>query len=206
MIRRLVLGIIAICLLAGVDVPVRVYPAVTFSSATAAFGVGSVGVPSSPMAITVSNIGLVPVAFSTGITGTNGADFAISGNNCGGSIAPSATCQISIVFTPSTTNDELASLDLTNLTSSSIYSLALTGGAGTLTVTLTPSTVRIFVNQTAGAILSAITAAWSDGRPFVGTLTITSDPDGLCQVSGSNVVLAQNALVEGVSTCTVTAQ
>lgn len=201
--------VLALCLLAtpalAVDIPIHVHQAVTFSLATASFGTGSVGVPSAPLPITVSNIGTVAVPFTAGISGTNAADFAISSNNCAGSVAAGSTCQISIVLTPSITGEETASLDLT-ATSGRVYSVALHGGAGTLTVTLTPSTASVSSTQPVGAILSKITTSWSDGHIFTGSFSITTDPAGLCRISGTNVVLARAVTSTDVGSfiCTVT--
>lgn len=54
------------------------------------------------LAVTVSNAGAVPVLYTgASISGTNAADFTITGNNCVGYITPPANCAISVSFTPS---------------------------------------------------------------------------------------------------------
>lgn len=188
-------------------VRVRVNPAVRFTPTSYVFPAQSIGVPSNPATFTVQNIGAVSVPITAGITGTNAADFSISGNTCGVSIAAGASCQISLVFTPSTSSAESATLTLTAGGTGHLYTMALSGG-GSLSLILSPSSIDVLDHQTLGITLSTATVAWSDGSPFTGSLTVAVDPANLCQISGNNVILKRTVSPsdDGTFTCTIRAQ
>jgi hypothetical protein len=54
--------------------------------------------PSAPVTFTVRNVGTIPVDFRRFVLIDK--EFAISENRCSGSLAPGATCQIDVVFSP----------------------------------------------------------------------------------------------------------
>src|SRR5262249_36241048 len=73
---------------------------VSLAPATLTFAPQVVGTTSASQQVTLTNTGLVPVTPATlSFTGANASDFAQS-NTCGSSLAVSATCQISVSFTP----------------------------------------------------------------------------------------------------------
>ncbi len=207
--NRILTGLVALFLgvqpAGGVDVPVHVNPALVFSPATGAFGAVSVGNPSSPLVITVANNGPTALAFSAALSGTDAADFSIDSNNCPGSLSSGASCQISVIFTPSISGDETALLTL-SVGGGHTYPMTLLGGAATLSITLTPSLAKIPDNQLGGVILSTATVTWSDGAPFTGSLSISADAANLCQASGLTVVLKRtlSSADDGSFACTVT--
>jgi hypothetical protein len=68
----------------------------------------------------------------------------------------------------------------------------------TLSVTVTPANPIILANSPIGTVVATITAAWSDGNPFTGTLTFTTpynNDNNLFALSGNNLIL--NASVSG---------
>jgi len=63
------------------------------------------------------------------VTGTNASDFA-QADTCGSSVAASANCTIAVMFTPSVTGTEAASLSIADNSSGSPQTVPLSG-AGT---------------------------------------------------------------------------
>src|SRR3989442_751309 len=105
--------------------PPPTYPAVTGTVATppprtlpatsSAFGNQRVGTTSAAQNLTLTNNGGTPLNLtSITITGAQAADFAFAaGNTCptgAGSVAPGASCTISISFTPAATGARTATV------------------------------------------------------------------------------------------------
>lgn len=64
--------------------------------------------------MTLTNTGTATLNItSIAITGSASADFGET-NNCGASLAPSASCTINITFTPSKANTRAANLQMTD--------------------------------------------------------------------------------------------
>jgi fibronectin type 3 domain-containing protein len=91
---------------------------------------------SAAQTVTLSNTGNAPLSItSLAFTGTNASDFDQS-NTCGSSLAAGANCTIVVMFTPSVTGTEAASLSVSDNASGSPQSVPLSG-AGTHDVILT---------------------------------------------------------------------
>ena len=75
---------------------------VTFSPASVLFpGAVTQGSSSNPITLTLTNTGGTPLHLvSTAGGGNNAPDFAFGSTNCSGTIAPNASCTISVTFTP----------------------------------------------------------------------------------------------------------
>jgi hypothetical protein len=87
----------------------------------------AVGVQSSPQPITVHNAGTATVSLTAfTFTGGAAADYSISTNTCGATIAAGASCSVSIVFTPSAVGTRHANFNVKN-----------NGGGGSSVATLT---------------------------------------------------------------------
>jgi hypothetical protein len=107
----------------------------SFSPTSLAFGNQPVGMTSSVQAVTLSNTGNAPLSIaSLALTGTNASDFDQS-NTCGSSLAAGANCTIVVMFTPSVTGTEAASLSISDNSSGSPQTVSLSG-AGTHDVIL----------------------------------------------------------------------
>jgi hypothetical protein len=105
-------------------------PIVSLSPASLAFGNQPVDMTSSAQTVTLSNTGNATLSIgSLALAGTNASDFDQS-NTCGSSLAPSANCTIALMFTPSVTGTEAASLSITDNASGSGQTVPLSG-AGT---------------------------------------------------------------------------
>jgi hypothetical protein len=76
-------------------------PVPTISAPCFAFNAQTLGKTSRPLVTTLSNLGPGNLTISSiAITGANASEFA-QVNNCGSSLAPGASCTISVTFTAS---------------------------------------------------------------------------------------------------------
>jgi len=104
-------------------------PAVMLGPATLAFGNVVVKTKSSPATLTVTNTGNFALVISrVAISGPNKGDFTITSANCqNGTLAPGASCQVTIVFRPSVSGNELATVGIADDAPNSPQSASLTG-------------------------------------------------------------------------------
>jgi trimeric autotransporter adhesin len=104
-----------------------------------------IGTMSGAQSEMLTNTGSSEVVISNiALTGTNAADFSQS-NKCGSSLAAGANCTINVTFTPSQPGPRSASITITDNTTGSPQSVALTG-TGVVSgpnATLLPATVSI---------------------------------------------------------------
>ena len=136
-------------------------PAVTITPASPVmFPSTAQGVASAPVVVTVTNSGNAALNISAvAITGANAGDFAVATNTCtSGAIAATASCTISITFTPTAVGLRQAGLQITDNAVGSPQLVALSGmgtsssGNG-LAVTITPAKL-IFAGSTQGTTSS----------------------------------------------------
>jgi hypothetical protein len=121
-------------------------PVVSLSTTSLAFGNVPVDTESSYQGFTLTNTGGSPLTISSvALTGTNKAQFLISGNTCPASLAPGANCAIHLHFYPQVTGAVVAALTITDNASGSPQSVALTGTgttpAATFTINPPPPTI-----------------------------------------------------------------
>ena len=127
------------------------------------FGNSAIGVASPPMTATLENAGQSNLTIS-GVTVT--PNFAISANNCTGTLAPQATCTISVTFTPPSAgffSGTLTIADNDPIGGQQIVTMAGTGATGPQ-LRLTPPTLN-FGNQPVNSL----------SAPQTVTLTSTGD-------------------------------
>ena len=87
-------------------------PAASLSSYAVAFGSQSVATTSPPANVVLTNTGSGSLTISSiAIGGAHAADFART-TNCGATLAPAASCQIDVTFTPSAPGARNATLDV----------------------------------------------------------------------------------------------
>jgi chitodextrinase len=158
--------------------PVTPSPLVTFSSANVVFGNQATGTSSPSQNVTMTNTGAASLTISRiAVTGVNSADFAAT-NDCGTSLAPAASCTISITFTPTTTGTRGAAVAVTDNGPLSPQTINLTGtGAG---FSVAPRvTVLTYTMTQAFTVVSGIgTIVWSvdgvaGGSSASGTISST---------------------------------
>lgn len=94
------------------------------------FGPQTVGLASGPLSVTVTNTGSGNVAMGAlSVGGTNAGDFAAA-TSCAGTLAPGASCSVSVGFTPGAVGDRSASVTLASSASNAPIVFAV-GGTGT---------------------------------------------------------------------------
>jgi len=111
-------------------------PNATLSATSLTFATQPVGTTSPAQSITLSNYGEQPLSVFFTIIGADPGDFAET-NTCESSVAPGATCTISVTFTPTGINGRSASLSITDNAPGNPQTIALSG-VGTV-VELNPS-------------------------------------------------------------------
>src|SRR2546426_875522 len=119
-------------------------PTATLSATSSAFGEQRVGTTSPAQSVTLTNNGGAPLNLtSITITGAQAADFAFAaGNTCptgAGSVAPGASCTISVSFTPLAPGARAAAVNITNDAVGSPQSVSLAGTGIAPAVTLAPA-------------------------------------------------------------------
>jgi hypothetical protein len=73
-----------------------------------------VGSASSPLTVTLSNGNAVPIAINGAtISGKEAADYSLDASACGSSLEANSSCAIATTFTPSTTGERGAMLEIT---------------------------------------------------------------------------------------------
>jgi hypothetical protein len=97
---------------------------VSVSPSSLSFGNVTAGSTSPAKLVTVSNGQTVPVAF-TNISAAG--DFVVTGNTCGASIGPGASCVISVAFAPAALGARNGTLTIAHDAPASPQSVALTG-------------------------------------------------------------------------------
>jgi hypothetical protein len=127
------------------------------------YGTGqSIGNTSAPQAATFTNYGTTSIVLG-GVSVS--ASFSVQSNSCGSSLAPGATCSVSVVFTPTTAGT--SSGNLTLIAAGMPINVPVTGAAPVSGVTLKASATTVTL-----------------GAPV--TLTWTSTPGASCTATGGD--------------------
>ncbi len=168
---------------------------------------------SSPQVVTLSNTGQGPLNI-TSITlgGTNPGQFTQS-NNCGTTLAPSASCQISVSFSPITAGSKTAMLTIVSndpknpsLVVQPITGTAVASNPGVSPSSLTfsaavgaisPAQTITITNVTAASISFNATSAFALGGTNPAQFSFTLTPGSPCNNGG---------VLPGNSSCTVAVQ
>ena len=150
------------------DLPTGAIPLVSFSSYAVAFQAQAVGTTSSPITVTLTNIGSA---------GLNLTGFSLSGNefmqtnNCPPTLAATASCTVSLTFAPSASGNHAGTLTLTDNAYDSPEVVQLVGNIPTPAVSLVQPTMA-FPNIAVGAVFGPQSATLiSSGT---GSLTVTN--------------------------------
>ena len=157
----------------------------------------TMGQTSSVQTVTLTNTGTGLAALDTFVvSGAAASDFAIAANTCGNVIGSTASCTVTISFTPTATGLRSASLHLT-----SAISVVLTGNAASVaSIALTPSTLTFAstaINQTATAQTLTVTNSGGTAATLA-TPTVTG-------LNASDFVISGNTCgnaIAAASTCT----
>jgi uncharacterized repeat protein (TIGR01451 family) len=102
-------------------------PVDTLSPATLNFGSLATGTTSPAQSVTVTNSGSAALVISSiSLTGTNGTDFAKS-NTCVTTLAPAASCIVSVTLTPAATGVRMGILSVADNAAGSPHVVSLSG-------------------------------------------------------------------------------
>jgi uncharacterized repeat protein (TIGR03803 family) len=114
----------------------RVFPAITFSTASLNFGSQALNETSVAKTVTLTNTGGNTVDISSITTSTS---FEVSSNTCEATLAVGAKCRVSVIFGPGVSGNQTGVLTFTDNAFNSPQTVALTG-TGVIPVALTPPT------------------------------------------------------------------
>ncbi len=180
-------------------------PGVSFSPSSYAFSPSqTVGAASAVENITLTNSGNANLTgISVGITGTNSGDFAQT-NTCGsnGTLAPNATCTISVTFTPSAVGARSASVSVTDNAAGSPQTVPLSGTGVSGQISLSPSNLT-FPSTPIGSTSSAQTVTVTNTGTGSFTITSSSPPAGADPGDFAETSTCSGTLAAG-SSCTIT--
>jgi hypothetical protein len=143
-------------------------PAASFSPASLAFASTIVGASSAMQGITLKNTGTAALTLS-GITigGANATSFSQT-NNCGTSLAISASCTVTVTFKPASAGALSASLNFADNAANSPQAVALSGTGNAPAVSLSPVSLAF-----ASTIVSASSATQGITLKNTGTAALT---------------------------------
>lgn len=168
-------------------------PAVSLSATGLTFASQTVGSPSSPESVTVSDSGNGTLVFaSIAVTG----DYAQT-NNCGTSVSPSGSCTINVTFTPSASGTRTGTLTLTDNASTSPQTVSLTGTGAASTVSLSTSSLTFPIQIMVGT--PSISQSVTLNNTGTAALTIAS----IMPSSGFSETDNCDASVSGGGSCTI---
>ena len=174
-------------------------PVAILSPTTLTFATQLVGTTSAVQSVTLNNYGTAAVGItSVGFTGTDPGDFSQT-KTCGSSVAPGASCTISITFKPAQSGSRTAMLSITDNSPGSPQNVSLTG-TGTA-VELNPATLSFGVVQVGQSknLSTTLTNAGSTTLNFSSITATGSDTDEFSQTSTCGSSLGAG------KTCTITA-
>jgi hypothetical protein len=166
-------------------------PSITLAPASLAFGNQVINITSAAKTITLTNPGSGTLTISSiQSAGANAAEFTQT-NTCGATVAAGGSCTISVKFAPVTAGAKAASITVTDNSSGSPHSVALTG-TGILPFTATPSPLA-FGNQGVGSTSAAKTVTLTNNSSVAVTISSTV-------ISGANSTdFAKSATTCGAS-------
>ena len=127
------------------------------SPSSISWGTVAVGNAGGQKVATLTNSGSSAITIdSIGLTGTNAGDFAVFSKTCGSTLAASASCTANIIFKPTASGTRTATLNFTDSAGNSPQQIALTGGSGgsTGSVTASPASISFGTVQTSSTSAS----------------------------------------------------
>ena len=157
------------------------------------FGTESVGTTSAPQTTTLTNSGTTTLTLtSETIVGTGAADYAITANTCGTSLAVGASCSVTMTLTPSAIGTRSAVLAFTDSAQNSPQNVALTGVGSSSALSLTPASLAYTTQLINTSSASQAATLTNTGSVTVSITSIaTSGP--YSQTNNCGTSLAANA-------------
>ncbi len=166
-------------------------PIASFNAPQLDFGNQLVGSPNPPQIGILTNAGTAALTVSgIAITGANASDFSQS-NDCPlspATLAPQATCQITVNFAPSIPGAESAAISFTDDAVGSPQSINLTGAGQEPLATLSAASIN-FGNQPAGTVSNSQTLSVTNGGNLalnISVVNMTGPDVAQFRFTGSN--------------------
>jgi hypothetical protein len=164
-----------------------------------AFGTQTIGTSSTAQAVTIVNNSSAPITnFNFSVTG----EFAITGNTCGTSLAPGASCVVNVTFDPTAAGTQTGTLTITDSACNSPQVVNLAGNLTVSTATapgpiasLTPTCI----NFTGLTQSDCWRLNQQPGAPQVATLTNTGT--GILNIASIQLTGAQASDFSETNTC-----
>jgi hypothetical protein len=148
-------------------------PVATVTPGVLAYGTVTAGTPST-LTTTVKNTGTAPlVVGGPTITGTGAAAYSVTANTCA-TVAPAATCTISVRYAPTALGSQVGSLVIPHNAAggSTTVSLTATGAGSSFTLTPSPLGFGTVTRNTSKALTVSVKNVGTVAGP-VSTATIT---------------------------------
>ena len=170
----------------------------TLTPATLTFAAQLPTTTSTAQVATLTNTGATPMPMSSiTIGGVNATEFAQT-NTCGTSLAPAASCTVSVTFTPATVGAKTATLSVAD--GAGTQTVSLNGTGATYAVALTPASLTF-----AAELVNTISAAQAVTLTNTGALTVQLMGVWLSGTNGAEFVQTNNcgASLAPAATCTI---
>jgi hypothetical protein len=173
-------------------------PNVGLAPVSLGFGNQNDGTTSPPQSVTLTNTGNQTLNVTgIAITGTNSKDFAET-NSCG-SLAPLATCTLSVTFSPTIVGNESANVSITDNASNSPQSVPLagTGVMGSApSVTLSTGSLTFATQLVGTSSASQVVTLTNTGNATLTITSLTSSGDfAQTNTCGSSVAAGANCTI-----------
>jgi parallel beta-helix repeat protein len=172
------------------------FPIVSLAPTSLTFGTQALGTTSPAKKVTLKNTGTISLTINSI---TPSADFTISATTCSSSLAPQASCTISVAFKPVGTGTRLGTLTLDDNASGSPHTVSLSG-VGTA-VLLSPTAVS-FSPQIVGTLSVGHTVTVSNR----GTTTLNFTTIAIGGTNAADFMISSqtcSASLPGNTSCTV---
>lgn len=171
--------------------PPQSLPAATLAPASITFPAQAVGTSSAAQTVVLTNSGTGSLSNTVvAITGANAADFAQT-TTCGATLAPNASCNISVTFTPASAGNFSATLTITDNAPGSPQTVNLSGSAPQEPLSIAPqagASATVAAGQPASYALLLTPAIG-----YSGTVTFTCEnlpANATCSFSPASVPLS----------------
>lgn len=166
---------------------------VTLTPGALTFTSAAVGATSAPLTVSVNNGGTVAAVLSTPtITG----DFAVTGSTCGGTLAPLASCSLSVVFKPTASGVRSGVLAVSDAQGS--HTTALSGNGITGALTATPAALQFADTALGGTTAQKAVVVTNTGNAALtinsavvaGDYAVTGNCSGTTLAAGTSCTVA----------------
>jgi hypothetical protein len=156
------------------DLPTGSIPLVSFSSYSVTFAPQAIGTTSSPVTVTLTNIGSASLNLSG--FNTTGSEFAQT-NNCSATLPAAASCTINITFAPTASGSHTGTLSMTDNSYDSPQVVQLIGNIPTPAIKIIQGTMA-FPGVAVGAVfgpLPEIVTSSGTGPLTISNVSATGD-------------------------------